>query len=75
MTGWLADYYGNWNASFMFSGVALTCAGVTALLEKAIIRFCANKNYSLEKVERNSLKGPKLPESVELEFVSRDNIL
>ena len=76
MTGWMADYYGNWNASLMFSGAALTCAGVTGLLEKGIFRSCTSKKYSLEKIERNEHKKdePKLPESVELQIVSREHI-
>ena len=75
--GWLADYYGNWYASFLLTGVAFTCAGVTALLEDCVIRFGTNKTYSLEKVERNSLEKDrtKSPENIEIELVSRGSIL
>ena len=61
----------------MLTGVTLTCAGVTALLEDCVIRLGTNKTYSLEKIERNSLEKDqtKPPEIIEIEFVSRGSML
>lgn len=44
--GWIKDYHGNWNPSFMFSGAIFILAGLVILMEPVIIRTCMRPNHT-----------------------------
>lgn len=40
LLGWIKDYHGNWNPSFMLSGGIFILAGIVILLEPVVVRLC-----------------------------------
>lgn len=50
VSGWLEDYTGNWNASFILTGVLFLFAGIIVLMEPFIMRNFSKMDSS-EKID------------------------
>lgn len=55
--GWLKDYTGNWNASFICIGCMFVMAGLITVLEPMLVRFCVQPK-SVELDSKNSTHIP-----------------
>ena len=56
-TGWLADYYGNWYASFIFTGIAQIISSAVILVETVMIRNGTIKKDTIEKAKGSALEN------------------
>ncbi|XP_060593164.1 monocarboxylate transporter 12-like isoform X2 [Ruditapes philippinarum] len=51
--GWLEDYYGNWNASFIMTACLFLIGGLVVSLEPVIIRYCTTAPLPVNEDDNN----------------------